>query len=640
VAVDHFRRGERLDARRVNITRDVLAGLLADLPRDTNDRPRLPSADFDGAQFSGEANFCGAYFSGEVSFRGARFSSEVSFAEARFAALANFSGAQFSGGADFRGAQFAGPAGFNKTQFAGQASFDETRFADWAGFVDAQFAGEANFRGAQFASHAGFDAAQFSETTSFRGARFSGYARFVSTRFSGQATFDRAQFLDDTRFHEARFSSAVTFSRAQFSDWAGFGDVQFCGAAFHGARFSGKTDFDGTTFSGDAYFVDSRFVGDADFGLMVVVGTLDCDGAVFGSDLRVQLIACGLSCRKTRFEGRADLDVRWAEVALDEAMFVGRSRLWGVGSWPELDERAVHDRRGDAYYADRAGIADRLDVQERPRLLSLRRANVENLTLGNLDLRACRFSGAHGLDNLRIEADCEFPAPPGRWRTRRRTLVEEHDWRANRHSAARIPDDASRVARSPRESAHTPTTPHGRGWLPAECQPAAWLEQDSRAEVLEPPRIASLYRALRKALEDRNDEPGAGDFYYGEMEMRRQRQAHASQHEWRLMPDRGERAILTLYWLVSGYGMRASRALAFLTVTVAVGALLLEHDGFRGAQPAGGPIAFAMESAISLLRAPTVTLTPNGEFVQIALRLLGPLFLGLALLALRGRVKR
>jgi hypothetical protein len=36
-----------------------------------------------------------------------------------------------------------------------------------------------------------------------------------------------------------------------------------------------------------------------------------------------------------------------------------------------------------------------------------------------------------------------------------------------------------------------------------------------------PDCIAVLYRDLRKAHEDCKDEPGASDFYYGEMEMRR-----------------------------------------------------------------------------------------------------------------------
>jgi hypothetical protein len=54
----------------------------------------------------------------------------------------------------------------------------------------------------------------------------------------------------------------------------------------------------------------------------------------------------------------------------------------------------------------------------------------------------------------------------------------------------------------------------------------------------------------------------------------------------------------------------------------------------------GRSVLFALESSISLLRAPTARLTPGGELVAISLRLLGPLLFGLALLALRGRVKR
>jgi hypothetical protein len=47
-----------------------------------------------------------------------------------------------------------------------------------------------------------------------------------------------------------------------------------------------------------------------------------------------------------------------------------------------------------------------------------------------------------------------------------------------------------------------------------------WLN-DETPDVLEPGQIAGLYRALRKGREDVKDEPGAADFYYGEMEMRR-----------------------------------------------------------------------------------------------------------------------
>src|SRR5262249_60260705 len=65
---------------------------------------------------------------------------------------------------------------------------------------------------------------------------------------------------------------------------------------------------------------------------------------------------------------------------------------------------------------------------------------------------------------------------------------------------------------------------------------------------LQPERLAVLYRQLRKAQEDAKNEPGAADFYYGEMEMRR----HATTVRI------GERILLLLYWLTSVMPSRRS----------------------------------------------------------------------------------
>jgi hypothetical protein len=54
-------------------------------------------------------------------------------------------------------------------------------------------------------------------------------------------------------------------------------------------------------------------------------------------------------------------------------------------------------------------------------------------------------------------------------------------------------------------------------------------------------------------------------------------------------------------------------------------------------------VLFALQSSINLLRAPTnepAHETAGGQVIEIFVRLAGPLFSGLALLALRGRVKR
>lgn len=74
-----------------------------------------------------------------------------------------------------------------------------------------------------------------------------------------------------------------------------------------------------------------------------------------------------------------------------------------------------------------------------------------------------------------------------------------------------------------------------------------------------------MYRQLRKAREDSKDEPGAADFYYGEMEMRRRQ----------LRYRRAERWLLQAYWSLSGYGLRAARALAWLVTAMIVSVFAL-----------------------------------------------------------------
>jgi hypothetical protein len=194
---------------------------------------------------------------------------------------------------------------------------------------------------------------------------------------------------------------------------------------------------------------------------------------------------------------------------------------------------------------------------------------------------------------------------------------------------------------------------------------ADWHDSGERGDPSNPygPReIASVYRALRKGREDNKDEPGAADFYYGEMEMRRHDPAKP----------KAERLVLFLYWLTSGYALRASRALAWLLgilvlATVLLAAVGLEqpttvstvqatitgsppHQTIRFQTPTaasatpsfparlGTAALVAVEGAV--FRASEQQLTYVGRLIQAALRFAGPILLGLAVFSIRGRVKR
>ena len=80
------------------------------------------------------------------------------------------------------------------------------------------------------------------------------------------------------------------------------------------------------------------------------------------------------------------------------------------------------------------------------------------------------------------------------------------------------PDDHATNAVDERSSAASRSSAdYDIDWYGPANRPPAWLA----TEPPSPLQIAVVYRALRKGREDSRDEPGAADFYYGEMEMRR-----------------------------------------------------------------------------------------------------------------------
>jgi uncharacterized protein YjbI with pentapeptide repeats len=599
-----------LDARGAVITAALLRRILATAPRNEHDRPTLTSADFQRTVFDGEATFKDmawfdrAIFKGWTRFDGATFKVSVSFDSATFEDVW------------FAQATFKGTARFESATLKGSPVFIGATFEGTARFVRATFEGEASFVGATFKEIAWFEGATF----------------------DSEADFDQATF-EDAWFHGATFKHAAKFFGATFKHAANFTGATFEHAAnFTGATFKHAANLTGATFKHAVRFVGARFERAQQLGPILVRKQLVLDDVLFDQRVRIQAGAATVCARRARFPAGAHLQLRWAQILLDDADLAAPAILAAAPPFLHLDETRFAARWQRLPPPPR-------DQRDRPRLLSLRRADVAGLTLAGIDLRACRFAGAHHLDRLRIDGHPRFAPTPRGWRwAKRQTLAEEHHWR-HAHGAG--------------------------GWYPPPCQPPPWAEQPASPHPLE---VAALYRALRKGREDDKDEPGAADFYYGEMEMRRQARALAARKAWQerelgsWAASATELAILTGYWLVSGYALRAWRALASLLVIVVLAAVGVSLWGFAApqqpprpvrvdsagtifyAQPQVGrpsgldelpeAIRFSAESATALLRGPDRPLTLPGWTLHITLRLLGPGLLGLAVVSIRGRVKR
>ncbi|MFD3521255.1 pentapeptide repeat-containing protein [Streptomyces sp. NPDC058653] len=631
--------GADIDHRGTPFTPDLGEQLLDALTDGTTGHARLGKAIFNGAVFTGDARFDDAVFTGNASFDEAVFTGDARFGEAVFTRDADFVGAVFTRNADFNETTFTGSSRFNGATFARNADFEGATFTDHARFRGATFAGAARFGTASFTTYADFEGAIFDSRAEFMRAAFSGYAGFEGVTFALSAGFDEATFHSNTNFKKAAFTGHAIFYKTAFDFDAVFDEAVFAkealftGAVFHSDAsftegvFYSIARFDMVTVSGDAKFLKARFVEASRLGPLVSGGTVLLYGAVFGAPVTLEIAARKVNLRRVRWASTATLKLRYAEVDLDDTVLEYPAT---VTAHPKPFQGLHGPVPEEPLTGQDAGV----------RLTSVSGVDTALLALYNIDLSGCRFAGAVHLDQLRIDGWCTFATtPPGwglrfpwRW-SRRRTLAEEYDWRA----------------RSARRS-------HG------------WTASPQDAPELRPTALAALYRQLRKSLEDGKNEPGAADFYYGESEMRR----HDKDSTFR-----AERILLTAYWALSGYGLRAGRALAWLgtTMTITVMALMLwglpaddPKPRTTGRQAEAGqelslttdtpdprnPTGRLTERVTSerfekslrvvinsvVFRSSGQHLTTAGTYTEMASRVTEPVLLGLAVLAIRNRVKR
>lgn len=349
---------------------------------------------------------------------------------------------------------------------------------------------------------------------------------------------------------------------------------KFGDADFTGARFTGRVGFRYVEFK-RAEFSDAEFENMAELGPLLANDVI-LDRATFSKSLWIETTSTLVSCAGTNFSVGVSLRVECGVIDATGTIFGSRSTIIETNrSWPVDVQWSVEP------------------PEPWPMLISLRETDVSNLVLVDIELGKCLFAGAHRLDQLRLEGELMFDSPEGRWRTRRLTLAEENYVRD-----------------------------------PYEIHP--YVED---TVVVGPERVAVLYRSLRKAFEDSKNEAGAGDFYYGEMEMRRRASTTR----------RAEKLILWGYWLLSGYGQRAIRAVGAIGVLVATVCVLLFTVGLPGAMVwTGARIdqALRIGTGAVVFRDAGQALTSAGNWTVMVARFAGPVLLALAVLAVRARVKR
>jgi uncharacterized protein YjbI with pentapeptide repeats len=637
--------GADVDHRGTEIDEGLLARLLRSL-RDPSGTPRfgeakfsravfLGAANFESTRFDGGAQFTHAIFEGATSFKGAAFGKPVEFSYAEFRGSADYRSVIFRDRPDFFSTRFHARADFKKTEFGNSAHFQAAEFEKEALFNGSRFLGRSHFSQVRFGSRAEFNRVEFSRTADFSRSHFQGYAEFLSVSFSSVVRFDAATFDGEASFQGATFGRDAHFPRVSFKQisfsGASFGaDVMFNCSGFDGKAYFSNADFSGgvnlslATFGQDARFSSATFETAQRLGPFSCEGVVVLADAVFKSPVIMEFSAVGVAAQRVSWASTASLRLRFAAVDLRDAVF----------EYPVTISSHLEPFTSGGDVVDDT----RLPGSPKAKLTSLQGVNASHLLLSDINLAECQFAGTVNLDQLRMAGDCRFAVAPAgfhrdgwkvvRW-TPRRTLVEEHHLRASRLR-------------------------HADGW-----------SGDASSQVLKPASLAVIYRQLRKSLEDAKNEPDAADFYYGEMEMRRNDDSRP----------RAERWLLLAYWALSGYGLRALRALGWLLTSMVATLLVmivwglpaedakatysgsLRGDEIRieAIDPAprnpDGTIAERFSSSrfekslrvvinSVIFRSSQQSLTTVGTYTEMTSRLVEPLFLGLAVLAVRGRVKR
>ncbi|MGV9609586.1 pentapeptide repeat-containing protein [Streptomyces sp. NPDC003631] len=457
-------------------------------------------------------------------------------------------------------------------------------------------------------------------------------AQFEEAVFDAGADFSRFEFMGATSFKRARFGGVADFSGTRFRG----GEV-----SFEGAQFEDACIFDGAAFSWNgatfpshtvdpqaksADFTRIKCKGEASFQKLWVAQNWILTGAeIEGSLSGTAWCGGSMLLHKATLTKSVKLELDAAEVDCQAVTFGGQMALQLRNARLLLNDATLSAKSSVVYDEKRLQLPRSLPMPRglaKPKLTGLRHVDTSHLMLIDLDLGSCHFADARNLDQL-YHSGCEFEKPP------------RLSWAMGVIPIRPVRRDVLADERSPEVGRST---------------------------------VASLYRQLRKGREDGKDEAGASGFYYGEMEMRRRRGARHTTTT--------ERWILHSYWLMSGYGLRAMRALGWLLTAITATIILMMGAGLPNADPdqtvtgnmppAGGQVELQVKipdakltvpirsrftkkranSALKVVlnsvvfRSSGQNLTTWGTYVEMASRFTEPLLLVLAGLAIHGRVKR
>jgi len=381
------------------------------------------------------------------------------FQHAVFLEDARFARVIFEQQPDFNSVTFSRRAIFIGANFLQGVDFSESLFQGEANFARARFEGTGDFMGTQFSGPVVFRACKFCREALFVGAAFHDRICFLRSTFEGDADFEAVAFSGRLEFMDARFEGEASFKSSGFAGRADFSGVLFMQVAeFADAKFVQASEFFYATFEKGACFREAKFTQAADF-----------IGATFAqaADFREAEFAEASDFTGAIFKRAAD----FTGATFKEAADFSHTTFTDVAAFGGAVFKQAANFRRTIFREDggpKPGPVFGLAVFGKPEAVLFYQTYLGQALFHNCDASKFTFSDV-------------------RWRHRengKRLVFEE---------GADLPANG------------------GAGLHPREGSP------DERNYGL----IAELYQQLKKNYDDRRDYWTAGDWHYGEMEMKR-----------------------------------------------------------------------------------------------------------------------
>jgi uncharacterized protein YjbI with pentapeptide repeats len=404
---------------------------------------------------------------------------------------------------------------------------DFTRFVfRTTDFMGQEFKAPVVFEHATFLEHAFFLNAVFLRDANFEQAHFFSSVNFREAEFKQEANFRHAKFQNSADFHKGKFSGSASFYEANFADETLFLGTMFEDSVyFRKATFTKLVNFVGAKFKLGAFFSEATFKQKSNFTVAKFLESADFSGVTFEQEAQFNnaRFTDNAYFYQTTFVQDAEFTavIFTQNVYFSKAKFEQKADFRGAKFCGPVDFRETEFNRDEKLIP---GPIFSLAEFSKPELVVFYNTYLGRALFQNCDVSKMTF--------WTVE-----------WRKRKNNkkwmLFEE------------VVDLASAEDLRPKKDVS--------------------LDRDFRS-------IAEVYQQLKKNFDDRKDYWTAGDFHYGEMEMKRlSSRAKWSKARWLIRHFR----LVAWYRYASEYGESYMRPGLWLLVVLLTFGLLFPVSGLR-----------------------------------------------------------